>query len=225
MARDSAEPVEARSNAMLVLLIRRDPSVSEIFPELFEHPKLCHHAIRYCPLSDPKIVERLRALLDHPSDRIWTTAAVALSRNKDETIRRRLLEWLNHGDHGHRSVAIAGLVELDRDQAMEILQERWTEEQDADDRNVLAAALLRLGDTRGLSFLDAEARKSEGRLVSSRRCLYQRTRAGRRLSSHASYPRQRRPRGFKFPGLAWLEHVAFSPRVYCRRHPRNARLA
>jgi HEAT repeats len=162
VARDPAEPLEARSNAMLVLLIRRDPSVSQIFPEMFEHPKLCHLAIRYCPLSDPKIVERLHALLDHPRDRIWSAAAFALSRNKDETIRPRLLEWLNHGDHGHRSVAIAGLVELDRDHSLEVLRGRWMEKQDAEDRNVLAAALLRLGDTRGPGFLDAEARKAEG---------------------------------------------------------------
>jgi hypothetical protein len=81
VARDPAEPVEARANAMLVLLVRRDPSVSEIFPELFEHPKLAHLAIRHCPLSDPAVVDRVRGLLDHPRDRIWSEAAVALSRN------------------------------------------------------------------------------------------------------------------------------------------------
>ncbi|HEV3256735.1 MAG TPA: hypothetical protein VG013_07650 [Gemmataceae bacterium] len=163
LVRDPAGLAAARGNALLILLKRKDPMIPELLPELFEDPALGHLAIRYCPVSDPRVSLRLRGLLDHCRDRVWSQAALALARAKDETLRPRLLEWFHQGDLGHRNVAIEGLIHLDAGQATEIFRHRWgSGGLGEEDRLVLAAALLRLGDTRGLGLLEASAGRAEG---------------------------------------------------------------
>jgi len=163
LVRDPAGSTAARGNALLILLMRKDPMIPELLPELFEDPDLGHLAIRSCPVSDPRVSLRLRDLLNHPRDRVWSLAAFALARAKDESLRPRLLEWFHRGDHGHRNVAIEGLIQLDDGRAAEIFRQSWDSEAlGEEDRLVLAAALLRLGDTCGLAWLEAAARKAEG---------------------------------------------------------------
>jgi hypothetical protein len=172
---DRAAPTEARGNALGILLQRKDAAVPELLPELFEDPELGHQAIRHCPLTDagfaafpgcqrdPKVVERVRGLLDHARDRIWSCAALALARAKDETLRPRLLNWFHKGDQGHRNVAIEALIELDAAEAAGVFRESWQSGgRDDEDRLVLAGALLRLGDTRALDFLEAATQRAEG---------------------------------------------------------------
>jgi hypothetical protein len=160
---DPAEPVAARASALLGLLLRRDAAVPELLPGLFEDPAMGPLAIRYCPLSDPKAVERLRGLLNHSRERVWSGAAAALARAKDEALRPRLLDWFHKGDERHRNVAIEGLIELDASEAAVLFRESWEcGGRDEGDRLVLAAALLRLGDPRGLGALEAAAQRAEG---------------------------------------------------------------
>src|SRR5579862_4408850 len=110
---DPAELLAARGNALGILLQRRDAGIAELLPDLFEDPELGHMAIRYCLVTTPTVVEMLRRLLDHPRDRIWSGAAAALARAKDESLRPRLLDWFHHGDQDHRNVAIEVLLSFD----------------------------------------------------------------------------------------------------------------
>jgi hypothetical protein len=163
IVRDPAERAAARGNALLILFVRRDAEVPDILPELFEDPDLGHMAIHHCPLADPRVVAKLRALLDHPRDGTWSEAAVALAKAKDVVVRTRLLDWFHTGDEGHRNVAIEGLIQLGAPDTAELFGESWTSGgRGEEDCLVLAAALLRLNDARGLESLTAAAQKAKG---------------------------------------------------------------
>ena len=116
----------ARGNALLFLLQRRDAALPELLPELFEDRELGHMAIRYCRPTRPIVLERLRGLLNHPRDRVWPGAAMALARAKDESLRPRLLDWFQHGDQGHRNLAIEALIALDSPEAAKVCWESWS---------------------------------------------------------------------------------------------------
>ena len=163
IVRNSAERRAARAQALLILAMRRDPEIQDILPELFEDPDLGHSAIRHFPSADPKVVARLRGLLDHPRDDTWSEAAIALARAKDEVVRTRLLDWFHTGDEGHRNVAIEGLTLLAAPGTTELFGDSWAKGgRGEEDCLVLAAALLRLNDTRGQESLTAAAQKAEG---------------------------------------------------------------
>jgi hypothetical protein len=158
----AAEPL-ARQNALLILLMRKDTGVAEILPALFEDPKLGEMAIKYCPLTDPKVVARLHDLLDHPKARIWSAAAMALACAKDQPLRQLLYDWFHGDDTERRSVAIQAWIEFDPVYAHRLFLEDWEKGgRDEDDRLVLANALLRLGNTQVVGFLEAAARRAEG---------------------------------------------------------------
>jgi hypothetical protein len=172
---DRAAPVEARANALGILLQRRHSGVIEILPDLFEDPELGHQAIRYYPLTgsaaaafpgckrDANARERIRSFLDHASDRVWSAAAMALARAKDHELLPRLLDWFHKGDQGHRNVAIEGLIELDAADAARLFRESWENGgRDKEDQLVLGRALLRLGDTCALDLMEDAARRAEG---------------------------------------------------------------
>jgi hypothetical protein len=162
---DREEPTLARGNALLVLLQRRDPEMPDILLRLFDDPyqDLWLAAIRsYCP-DDPRIIGRLRALLDDPRERVWCEAAGALARRQDQAILPRLLVWLERGDEPHRNVAIEYLLQLQQPEALRFLIDAWEAGgRDANDRVVLAITLLRWGDPRGLPYLEETARRADG---------------------------------------------------------------
>jgi hypothetical protein len=163
---DPAESRAARENAMLFLGMRRDPALKDLLPRLFDDPDMGEQATRWSRHSDPEILKRLRALLDHPNSRIRSQAALALVRQKDPTIRIRLLSWWHDGDEGRRNVAIQGLMRLDSDEARNLLRDRWEAGgQEEEERLVLAAFLLQLRDRRGLPLLEAAAQRAEGNSV------------------------------------------------------------
>lgn len=160
---DPSEPTEARANALLLLMLRKDAALPALLPSLFDDPAVGQLAIRYCPASDPAAVQKLRALLDHPDDRVWPQAAVALARAKDDALRPRLLAWLWGDDAGRRNVATECLLTLDGPGAAEELVRRWEAGAcEEEERLVLGAALLRLGDRRALPLLEATARRGRG---------------------------------------------------------------
>ncbi len=162
---DGAESLAARANALLVLLERRDPAMPDVLLGLFDDPDqdLWLAAIRsYCP-PDPRIRERLRGVLDEPGGRAWSEAACALARLDDETILPRVLDWFRQGDEPHRNVAIECLLTLKDPEARRHLVEAYERGgRDEEDRAVLAVALLRSGDGRGVPFLESVARRADG---------------------------------------------------------------
>jgi hypothetical protein len=162
--RDPHEPFAARAEALARLLGPRDPELADILLGLFDDPdhRLWLIAIRsYCP-PDPRIFARLRGMLDDRRGRRWSEAASALARTQDETLMPRLLTWLDEGDEPHRNVAIECLTQLKLPEAHHLL-EAWEQGgRGEDDRVVLAVALLRRGDPRGLPLLEAVARRADG---------------------------------------------------------------
>src|SRR5207249_4175739 len=63
--RDPAEPYKARSTAFCLLANHRDGELPEILFELFDdpEPEVRRIAIRYCALTDVRVMEKLRRLL------------------------------------------------------------------------------------------------------------------------------------------------------------------
>jgi hypothetical protein len=152
----------ARSNALLLLLKRKDQELGVVLPDLFEDKAISHLAIRYCPWSE-SVADKLRRLLNHPDSAVWAPAALALARHKDETIWHRLLDWLEQGDAGQKNVATDCMIKIDEQRAAAALQRAWdTGNGTEDEWLVLAAALLRLGDERGLGLLEETARQGHG---------------------------------------------------------------
>src|SRR5262249_47501838 len=119
--------------------------------------------IEYVPPFDPRVTERLRALLDDPKTHRWIAAASTLARRKDPKILRRLLAWFLHGDRDHRNVAFALFPWLlDDDDRLTLFQRAWKAGgRDDDDRALLASGLLGLGDRAGWDFLVSLARRAD----------------------------------------------------------------
>jgi hypothetical protein len=160
--RDVKEPALARGNALRLLLQRKDPELGAILPDLFEDKDMSRMAIRYCPWSD-SAAERLRGLLDHADSAVWAPAALALARNKDETIWPRLLSWLEEGDEGRKNVAADCMTKINESLAAESFERAWDNGNGNEkERLVLAASLLRLKDERGLGLLEETAGQARG---------------------------------------------------------------
>ena len=153
----------------LVSRLRRDRALSELLLPLFDDPddELARQAISYAPPFDPRMVERLHALLDDPREGHWSTAAATLARHHDRAILPRLLAWFRDGDRPHRNVAFAGLAWLlGPDDRRALLQAAWDQGgRDDDDRAMLAGGLLDLGDPRGVPFLESLARRADHPVV------------------------------------------------------------
>jgi HEAT repeat protein len=168
--RDQAEPTAARQIAFEKLIHRFIGSgdfrarLVDWLAGLMEDPDpaIAETAVRHCPLQDEHVRARVRALLDSPRDRVRADAAIALARFKDECILPKLLEWF--AGESMRNVAIEGLKTLDTREARLTLETAYEAGgRNENDKTVLAIALLRLGDTRGLPFLEAVARRAKGR--------------------------------------------------------------
>jgi HEAT repeat protein len=165
VVRDHREPEAARGNALLFLLTRRDPEMPTILLELFDDPNqnLWRSVIRAYRPDEPRIKEKLRRFLDDAHEQSWSGAALALARLQDSTILPRLQTWLLAGDRPHRNVAVQCLKAIDVPGAHALLRSGWDHGfADEEDRLVLAAALLDIGDLRGLAGLEAAARAAKG---------------------------------------------------------------
>src|SRR5262245_40011901 len=82
VARDPQESEAARGNALLFLLMRRDPELPELMLELFEdsNQRLWRQVVRSYRPDDPRAREKLRWLLDDIDEENWSEAAMALAR-------------------------------------------------------------------------------------------------------------------------------------------------
>jgi hypothetical protein len=165
VARDRGEPAAARAEALLGLIRARDPDLPDILVGLLDeaNPALWRLAVKSCRDPDPRVVERLRRLLDHPAPEHWAEAAHALARLRDPAVRPRLAEWLRSGDRPHRHAAVQCLRAFDPAAARAELRAYWDDlAGDAEDRLVVAAALLGLGDGAGRALLEAAAAAAAG---------------------------------------------------------------
>jgi hypothetical protein len=169
--RDRAEPTSARQIAFETLIHRFVGSdgfqtmLADWLADLMDDPDpaIAEMAVRHCPLHDESIRGRVRILLDSPRDRIRADAAIALARSKDESILARSLDWFAGNSQPMRNLAIEALKTLDTPVARSTLEIAYEQGgRDENDKTVLATTLLRLGDTRGLAFLETVARRAKG---------------------------------------------------------------
>ena len=167
IARDPGESTSGRVSALLELVLRRDPELTELIIELAHDPdaELRRTAVHCCEYrrQDPRIDDLLKGLVDDPDPSIWGEATFALARRQNLWIQPRLMDWLTSGDEPHRNLAIEGLKWLNTCDARDALQRAWAQGgRDEGDRVILARALLDLGDDRGRAFLEQTARQAEG---------------------------------------------------------------
>jgi hypothetical protein len=165
VARDPGEPEAARAEALLGLLLRRDPEMPDILLGLFADPNpgLWRLVVQCYRPADPRVIDHLRRLLDDGLAENWSEAALALARLRDPAVLPRLADWLRAGDRPRRHAAVQCLRAFDAPAARAMLRARWDGRAgDAEDQLVLAAALLGLGDPIGAALLDATARAAKG---------------------------------------------------------------
>jgi hypothetical protein len=168
---DRGEPHVARVIALntLAFRLRREPTLTDLLLPLFDDPdvELARAAIQQAPPFDPRMTERLRALLDDPRPSHWSAAATALARRKDPAVVSRLMAWFRRGDQAHRNVAFSNLSwVLDPEDHLALLLRAWeVGGHDDDDRAMLAAGLLSLGEALGFPFLEGLALRAEGHLA------------------------------------------------------------
>ncbi|MBO0700969.1 MAG: HEAT repeat domain-containing protein, partial [Zavarzinella sp.] len=167
VARDAGEPEAARAEALLGLVLARDPELPVILLGLFAdpnpNPALWRLVVRSQRPADPRVIDHLRRLLDEPDPGNWSEAAMALARLKDPAVLPRLEDWLRAGDRPHRNAAVQCLKAFDAPTARTLLRARWDGGPgDEEDRLVLAAILLDLGDPSGATFLEQTARAAKG---------------------------------------------------------------
>jgi hypothetical protein len=120
--------------------------------------ELARDAVFASPPFDPRMTERLRALLDDDRAHLWTEAARLLARRQDPKILPYLVAWLRRGDPARREVAF-GCLEwvLDEEDHHTLLRRLWDlGEPTGDARKRLAEELSKLGDPVGSFLLDAQ---------------------------------------------------------------------
>ncbi|HTQ39771.1 MAG TPA: HEAT repeat domain-containing protein [Pirellulales bacterium] len=128
------------------------------------HPDIAKSAIRHCRLTYERHIEAVRAALDHPENRVQAEAAIALAKIKDAKIFDTLQQWFDRDEQGFRNVAIEALKTLGTDEARDTLIESYEKGgRNEGDKAVLANALLRMGDERGVNFLNSLAIRAQGR--------------------------------------------------------------
>ena len=122
-------------------------------------------ALRHCPLTSDDKIEKARSMLSSPEVRVRASAAMSLAKIKDEAANPTFLDWFHNGDEAHRNLGIETLKTLASDAAKHELKSSYENGgRNEQDRAVLAVALLRLGDTVGLSFLKEVGERATGPL-------------------------------------------------------------
>ena len=136
--------------------------LTDLFADLLDdsHPDIAQMALRSCPLTTDDTIQKARQMLGSPEDQVRAAAAIALAKIKDETVFPTFLEWFHGDSKPNRNLAIESLKTLESDAAKQELRNSYeTGGRDEEDRAVLAVALLRLGDTVGLEFLEDVAKR------------------------------------------------------------------
>jgi hypothetical protein len=150
--------------------------VAELLGEFLDEPDphVATMAIRQCPLIDQQHIEKVRGQLESSDDHVKAAAALALAKINDPSVVPKVLGWFDGDNAGLRNVAIAGFKTLNTEQARNVLVAAFEEGgRGEEDRIVLATALLRMGDTRGLEFLVGIVRRARGALSAmAATCVY-----------------------------------------------------
>ncbi len=130
-----------------------------------DNPDIARTSLRHCPLLLEMHIETARRQLESTDEQVKAEAAVALARIKDKSVLPKLVEWFTGGNEGYRNIAVEGLKTLNTEQARDTLAQSYENGgRDEQDRALLAIALLSMGDTRGLKFLDGIATRGSGAL-------------------------------------------------------------
>jgi hypothetical protein len=175
LSRDANEPVMTRTAALARLEVLAcenppvplDPEVPDILLGLLSEPDpqarrlalQCSSAVWF----DPRVVERVRSLLDDPDVSVHAEAATVLARRRDETVLPYLLTWFHGDDQPHRNAATQGLRILNTPESRRVLRESWNlGGRNEEDRIVLAMTLLWAGDSCGVPLLSDLARRADG---------------------------------------------------------------
>jgi len=164
---DAAEPSSTRRAALAVLAgrLRTELTLAEVLLPLLDEAdtELARDAILASPPFDPRMTERLRALLDDHRQHLWSEAAQLLARRKDPKILPYLVAWLRRGDLARSEVAF-GCLEwvLDEEDHHTLLRRLWDlGEPTGDARKRLAEELSNLGDPVGSFLLEAQGPTSD----------------------------------------------------------------
>jgi hypothetical protein len=152
-AQDPLETSEIRIAAISALSdrLRGENSLSDLFLIWIDdlNVKIAVEAIATAPPFDPRIIIRLRTLLDDPRPEMWQAAASALARKKDHEVYPRMLDWAKQGDAEHRKVGIKAVAFLLRpEEHLEVIEAICEDgPRDETDEQVLIEA-LRVADSR-----------------------------------------------------------------------------
>ena len=126
-------------------------------------PEIARQAIRHCPLVEAQHIEKVRRAMDCDHPQVHAAAAVALAKVQDPTVLARLLEWFHGDDDGYRNAAIESLRALNTDDARQVLADSYESGgRNEMDKLILACALLRISDLRGVPFLESLAHRAKG---------------------------------------------------------------
>lgn len=174
IARDANEPIVTRTAALARLevselgypIVPLDPEVPDILLGLLGDPDPeARRGALQCSSSvwfDPRVVERVRRLLDDPDVYVHAEAATVLAMRRDETVLSHLLRWFHGDDQPHRNAAAQGLRLLNTLEARRVLREGWDQGgRNEEDRIGLAMTLLMAGDPCGVSLLSDVARRAD----------------------------------------------------------------
>ena len=168
LVNDGKQSSDLRVIALLQLVPRRDrDSRAELLCDFLDDPDpdVSAAALSHCPLIDKRSIEKARRMVGSPHGRVKSEAVVALAKWGDQTILSQLLEWFAGDDEQNRNLAIEGLKTLASDEAKLHLEQSYEQGgRDDMDRAVLAIALLRLRDERGVDFLKTVAERAQGPL-------------------------------------------------------------
>ena len=168
---DREEPSATRQDALAVLLprLRKSPDYPEglatLLEPLIDDPdvEIAKTAVGQLPLTNERAVERIRRILDSPSAVLRAEAAASLARAGDPSLFERLLTWFHGEFEADRNAAVECLVTLKTDDARQKLADAWEQGgRGRGDRVTLSTALLRLGDLRGIPFLEQVAQQTQG---------------------------------------------------------------
>lgn len=168
---DRQELSTTRQDALAVLLarLRKSPDVPEglatLLEPLLDDPdvEIAKTAVGQLPLTNERALERIRRLLESPSPVLRAEAAAALARAGDTSLFETLLTWFHGESAADRSAAIECLVTLKTVAARQTLADAWEQGgRGRGDRVTLSTALLRLGDLRGIPFLEEVAQETQG---------------------------------------------------------------
>ena len=214
--------------------------VAELLGEFLDDPDphVATMAIRQCPLIDQQHIEKVRDQLESPDDHVKAEAALALGKINDPSVVPKVLGWFDGDNAGLRNVAIAGFKTLNTEQARNVLVAAFEQGgRGEEDRIELAVALLRIGDTRGLEFIEGIASRARGALSAmAATCIYAEHEAdeGLRLMLHVlndgdldakrwmvsqiCYSFMHSPHAFTADGIhearLWIERKLESPQNY-----------